>query len=376
MFGYRNLHRAGVNSSQGHRAFTLVELLVVIAIIGVLVALLLPAVQAAREAARRIQCSNNLRQIGLGCANFESTNKHFPSAGWNFNWTADPDRGYGPDQPGSWIYNILDFVEYSNLRQLGTGQSGTAAWQAASIELHQTPVPMFNCPSRRAPGIYPSRWVSVREQTWLAAIAQSEGVAKSDYAASSGDSLHFDAFEMYSPSSYSSIDENAWTPTDQTERPPRGQTDNRQFYQTGIMYYRSKLEIQRIIDGTSNTYLAGEKFVNLDGYEGTPNLGKGFDWGDNQSMYAGYDWDNHRVSWQPGADFLEEEGQPTQDFSFQAAQIDPSSPQARFGSAHPGGFNMAFADGSVQWIAYEIDSLTHRWLSNREDGNVASAESF
>ena len=148
--------------------FTLVELLVVIAIIGVLVALLLPAVQAAREAARRSQCQNHLKQIGLGTLNFESTYQHFPSGGWNVSWTADPNRGVGPDQPGSWIYNLLSFIEQGNLRELGAGATiGSPAFEEASIKLHQTPIATFNCPSRRAAAIYPASYNNVRlHQEW------------------------------------------------------------------------------------------------------------------------------------------------------------------------------------------------------------------
>src|SRR3954451_3369851 len=94
-------------SPRKHSGFTLVELLVVIATIGLLVALLLPAIQSAREAARRTQCKNNLKQIGLGCLNHADAHKFFPSGGWGFDWTADPNRGYGPDQPGSWSSDIL-----------------------------------------------------------------------------------------------------------------------------------------------------------------------------------------------------------------------------------------------------------------------------
>ena len=87
--------------------FTLVELLVVITIIGILVGMLLPAVNSARESGRNVQCKNNLKQMGVACLAHEKAQEFFPTGGWGWYWVGDPDRGYGKQQPGGWIYNIL-----------------------------------------------------------------------------------------------------------------------------------------------------------------------------------------------------------------------------------------------------------------------------
>ena len=91
------------------------ELLVVIAIIGVLVGLLLPAIQAAREAGRRLTCSSHLKQLALGMIVHENSLKFFPTGGWGCQWTGDADRGFDKRQPGGWTYNVLPFIEQRSL---------------------------------------------------------------------------------------------------------------------------------------------------------------------------------------------------------------------------------------------------------------------
>ena len=164
------------NSCRRSLGFTLVEVLVVIAIIGILVAISLPAINAAREAARRSSCGNNLKELATAISIHEENHKAFPTGGWGANWIGDPDAGFGPTQPGGWIYNVLPYIEEKALRDVGKSLTSTAK-RAAMVELLQTPVPIFNCPSRRLPRTYPYTGPSPLQN-----CDPPSKVAKSDYA--------------------------------------------------------------------------------------------------------------------------------------------------------------------------------------------------
>jgi prepilin-type N-terminal cleavage/methylation domain-containing protein/prepilin-type processing-associated H-X9-DG protein len=360
------------------RGFTLVELLVVIAIIGILVALLLPAVQAAREAARRSQCKNNVKNIALGVLLHEDTHGFLPSGGWGRYWTADPNRGYGEDQPGSWIYSTLVYVEETALRDLGSGLApASAGFRDASIKLHQSPISLYNCPTRRPARIFVGSMAGTRVQTWLDALAQTGGgIVKGDYAVNTGDAKEFDTFRMYEVPNYATADSDAkWTRTSfctPVAGGMRGANADLPYCQTGVSYYRSEVTMAQITDGTANTYLVGEKYIRPEAYDGASASSQpGWSLGENQSLYTGFEWDNHRVAYHPdrtdpgaGVEYY----QPRQDTpGYENAGV--------FGSAHAAGFNMAMCDGSVHNISYDIDATVHRWLAHRFDGNVASLES-
>ncbi len=121
------------SSRKDRGGFTLVELLVVIAIIGVLVSLLLPAVQNAREAGRRTQCMNNLKNLGLAAQQHLEKLRRFPSGGWGPQWIGDPDRGNSIKQPGGWVYNLLPYMEQDALHDYGQGATSLSMPNKATL---------------------------------------------------------------------------------------------------------------------------------------------------------------------------------------------------------------------------------------------------
>lgn len=311
------------------RAFTLVELVVVIAIIGMLVALLLPAVQASRESSRRSSCRNHLKQLGLGMLNHEASQGRFPTGGWGFAWVGDPDRGTDKNQPGGWAYCVLPYVEQINLFQVGKAESATQKKNDVT-SMVQVPVGVFNCPSRRS--------------TELSELAQSppprnfnlvDKVAQTDYAANAGD---------YAPAGGPGPNSLA-----------EGDAPNYPWSDTsranGICYLRSEVYLSEIRDGLAQTYLIGEKYV---------NRGAVVDPGDDQSMYSGYDYDTFR--------WAKKNSPPLRD----GVIIAPD----RFGSVHATAWNAVFCDGAVHEISYMIDPEIHRRLANRSDGLVTDVSKW
>jgi prepilin-type processing-associated H-X9-DG protein len=219
------------------------------------------------------------------------------------------------------------------------------------------------------------------EFTFIENIAKTQGVVKTDYAANAGDSYTTatagDTITMGQPGNYAESIPGGRIPPPFPLWEGYCEDPTRKEYQTGISYYRSRMEMKRIEDGASNTYMVGEKWLPVDAYDGSadPPITLQATWGENQSMYHGYEWDQHRGAF-PLAEIrtpnnlrpTAEPYQPSQD----QAGVAGAFPEVKFGSAHSGGFNMVFCDGSVRSIPYEIETNVHSRLACRLDGNAVA----
>ena len=344
--------------------FTLVELLVVIAIIGILVALLLPAIQAAREAARRSQCKRNLRQLAHGALNHHDVHKHFPTGGWGWFWVGDPDRGSGKEQPGGWMYNLLPSIEETALHDSGSDgdpESVSTRIQApaASIVV-QSPINIINCPSRRQTRAYPMVANEGGNQGLFNSQTPNEA-GRSDYAINSGNAYN----ELgQGPRSY--VEAKEWK--EHTPGSPTWPSDDADVKRrlTGISFQRSEINIRQITDGTSKTYLIGEKYIPVAQYETS------IDWGDNETWCTGFNNDNFRATGRlKGGEIVEATPVPDSTPEDSLRDGDVRTWTWRFGGPHAGGWQVAYCDGSVDTVSYDIDWQVHRDLGNRADGNVA-----
>jgi prepilin-type N-terminal cleavage/methylation domain-containing protein/prepilin-type processing-associated H-X9-DG protein len=311
--------------------FTLIELLVVIAIISVLIGLLVPAVQKVREAANRISCTNNLKQMALACHMHHETIKIFPTAGrQDYYGGRDPANPFAsaPKQRWNWRYQILPYIEQDSVFRL-----------SSDAQVLLSVIPMFNCPSRRPPTVIGA-------------------VILADYAANPGSN---------------------WCVANQVKT-WTGVVVPSEVYNNGWIKV-NPVRVADITDGTTSTLLLGEKFVTKDHYT------TGQEWGDNNSWAYGNSWIATRcANQQPRQDTAETKatkGSPPPNAPQAKGACGPwstSAPGAGYydywGSAHPGGFNAALADGSVRVIDYGISLDILRALSDRADDIVIDESAF
>jgi prepilin-type N-terminal cleavage/methylation domain-containing protein len=318
------------------RGFTLVELLVVIAIIGILVALLLPAVQSAREAARRTQCKNTLRNIALSVHNFADSYKVFPTGG-DTPWPRIEDyssdgRAWGPDRQGlSWAYQILPFLEEGPTYSITT-----------TAQIEQSPVDLYFCPSRRQPTFRSDllTWLMDYASTTPGRIWRNEG----DYWGCASDSC-------------------IWTATSGKEywgiivRTNYNKTTRSESGSTGTIGFG------QVPDGMSKTLMITEKRIDPAKYDTGA-------WHDDRGWSDGWDPDTVRSTAYPmGQDASHTDlGMSEREFGF------------TIGSAHPAAVHAARGDGSVDSIDYGIDPHVLNQMAHRNDsestimtGNVPGA---
>lgn len=358
------------------RAFTLVELLVVIAIIGVLVALLLPAVQAARESARRIQCVNQLKQVGLATLNFADSKGTFPTGGdtifpeiKNYVVNGTP---VGPAKQGlGWGYQILPYIEKENLANLTT-----------QADLQSTVVAEYICPSRRVPASIED----VRSPLLQVTLSDYVGVLPCGYEDDSQDvrllpdesANRRERFFGGSGSTFiTTVPADVYYMGVIVRSSYNISTSGRTgFTRKKVENVSAPVTFAMISDGTSNTMLVGEKFLRSDIYDGGS-------WSDDRGWTDGWDPDSMRSTcFKPLPDSSTgtfgssgpcgpDTGSATCDSLY-----GPATDVVNFGSAHPGGFNAVFVDGSVQSLSYDIDPFAFDNLGDRQDGQTVDLSSL
>lgn len=294
------------------KAFTLVELLVVIAIIGILIALLLPAVQAAREAARRSQCTNNLKQITLGLLNYHQTHGRFPPPGFSSN-------------QASWLVVLLPFIEQKPLFDQFNFNQGTYT-APDKIRVAANAVPIYFCPSSTEET---DRRSGYSAEVWPA------GSSTRVYAA------HY--FGVLGPNGT-----NTYLPTPAPYK-CSGLTEQFGGYcSQGAMFYPNGVDIASVRDGSSNTLFVGE-----------------IAWPDMPYYRAytrGYFSDNRGVL------ILYAKNVQYPINSRNTTTWNNTS----FGSLHPGGAHFSLVDGSVRFVAQYIDQNVYLAIASRNGDEAVS----
>ncbi|EAQ79270.1 DUF1559 domain-containing protein [Blastopirellula marina] len=305
------------------KGFTLVELLVVIAIIGVLIALLLPAVQQAREAARRMQCGNNLKQIGLGMHNYHDVIQKLPP-GWIYYDEGRVANTYGKATWG-WGTLLLPYIEQAPLYdQLSPN---TKEVSSVDINLTGTYLPAFICPTDNPPKL-------VTSGSFVSGASNYSGVLGRFDTAEAG--------TAYSPNVPAVSGGALYYRTDAV---------NETYRPEGVMGPKG-FRFRDITDGLSNTLLVGEK---------SQKISK------NAGGWAGARYDRC-LGCSYGCLFGVV---GVVDFSINEDGGAAGWRRERvFTSRHPGGAQFALCDGSVRFLPETIDADTYLWLGQRNDGQV------
>ncbi len=329
-------------------AFTLVEMLVVITILGILMALLLPAVNSVRESMRRTQCKNNLKQLGDAAQAHLAAQGYFPSGGWGYLWTGDPDHGFGAHQPGGWIYNCLPYLGLDMIHDKGKGASASDKYNTYLPEARSAAIPVLICPTRRKAITYPSTEDQIN-------AAHSATVNKTDYAANGGSNVicgqgptDLNTLTTFPASSKWELDfpsnEIGWS-TQQV----CSLMDSSSNGFSGVSGIMSEVSAASITDGLSNAFFAGEKYLDPNNYY------NGADKGDSDSCLEGNDHDVNRwVSVSTSTPIP-----PMRD----TRGADDGS--YGFGSAHAAGLHFVFCDGHVQLLSFQVDPKTYQCLGVR-----------
>jgi len=303
---------------------------VVIGIIGLLVALIIPAVQAAREAGRRTTCLNQLKQLSTAVLLHEEAHGHFPTGGWDWSWVGDPDFGFGAQQPGGWVYNSLPYMEQNDLHQLGIGMRYPEEKQAHAQRITSF-VDGLLCPSRRSTKFYPVVGPPANGQ--IINAGPYDVTSRIDYAINAGDVDDVECEAEFIDRGESFTD------------PVRGYrrcSDTGKF--DGISFQQSMVRAGQVTAGLSKTYLLGEKYLAIDQYE------TGTDAGDNESPYTGVNVDHTRGTSREIGLFPDTLGIPN---------------KFVFGSAHRVGFHMTMCDGSAELVSFDVDPAVHATRGSR-----------
>ncbi|MDA0659090.1 MAG: DUF1559 domain-containing protein [Planctomycetota bacterium] len=331
--------------------FTLVELLVVIAIIGILVALLLPAVQAAREAARRSQCLSNLKQISLGFLNYESSHKQFAPG-----WTEDNINPRGKRSPVfGWGAHLLPFVEetplYNQLDFRIPANSGTPGGVVENIDLIGSQLSIYRCTSDTGE-------ISEEVKGFGSFYPDIPALGISNYVGSGSTCLL--CLTGHLPDLQPGGSESAATCKTADFPVPISVTRP-----NGILYRNSDTQLRHITDGTTKTFLVGERV-----------FGDVVDRGTGKTYFSAANWATPpgQVSNQLAC-FAQRLVASTTDMNqLKAPMINGHI--SGFNSNHPGGVQVALADGSARFIGDSIDKLVTEYLVRIEDGQVVDSTSF